>query len=122
MPGASCSVPQLEGVTSWLCWPQDLHIYTKVSLYREPGGDGLQACRSWASQSTQDSSSQVRSPACSVAAGAAGAPVVHVVCKMTVAQPPLLWPRQQGVVKTTSAQSTRKGHDAGFYGGPAGGG
>lgn len=40
-----CSVPQLEGVPSWLCWPQDSHIYTKVSLYREAAGGGLRACR-----------------------------------------------------------------------------
>lgn len=33
-----CSVPQLEGVMSWLCWPQDLHIYMEVSLYREAVG------------------------------------------------------------------------------------
>lgn len=42
-----CSVPQLEGVMSRLCWPQDLHMYTEVSLYREAGGVGLRACRQW---------------------------------------------------------------------------
>lgn len=66
----------------------------------------------WASQSTQDSSSQVGLLACSVAAQAAGAPVVRVVCETTLAQLPLLWPRQQGVAGTTSARSTRKGQDA----------
>lgn len=40
-----CSVPQLEGAMSWPCWPQDLHIYMEVSLYREAGGGGLRACR-----------------------------------------------------------------------------
>lgn len=67
----------------------------------------------WASQSTQDSNSQVRSLICCVAAGAAGAPVVHVVCEMTLAQQPLLWPGQKGVAKTTSARSTGKDHNAG---------
>lgn len=58
VPGASC-VPRLEGVMSWLCWPQDLHIYTEVSLYRETGGGELQACRQRLRglPSTQDSSS-----------------------------------------------------------------
>lgn len=68
----------------------------------------------WASQSMQDSSSQVGSLACFVAAQAAGAPMVRVVCKTTLAQLPLLWPWQQGVARTTSARSTRKGHDAGL--------
>lgn len=67
----------------------------------------------WASQGTQDSSSQVKSLPCCVAAGAAGAPVVCVVCETALAQSPLLWPWQQEVAKTTSARSTRKGHDAG---------
>lgn len=48
-----CSVPQLEGVMSWLCWSQDLHIYMEVSLYREAVGVGYKHAGSscWASQS-----------------------------------------------------------------------
>lgn len=67
-------------------------------------GGGLQACRQQLLDLPEcvDSSSQLRSLTC---CGAASAPVVCVVCETLL--------QQQSVAKTTSARSTRKGHDAG---------
>lgn len=93
----------------------NVHIYMEVSLYREAGGGGLQACRQRLLGLPEHVGQQLPAKVtpCCVAARAAGAPMVCVVCEMALAQPPLLWPQQQGIAKTTSAQATRKGRDAG---------
>lgn len=88
---------------SWLCWPQDLHIYM-VSLYQEPGGGGLQTCRQWLLGLPEHAGQQLPGKVTRLLrVVAAGAPVVCVVHKTMLAQPPLLWPWQQGLANTMSA-------------------